>query len=245
MTLPQELLDEILGYLHPVDKQSFSLVSRSWLECSRRRYFAVITIKTDGYEKFLDTFSPTNTGLLRHVRTLTYFLPGQSRDPHPDRAIYALQDYLPSLYQLQTLTFSNMKIEPTIPERLDLFSGFQHTLSSLYLMEVSFTWGTFVSLVGHFTNLRNLEIASVELFQEDGQPVPQPSRALRGRLHIWADRSTSTPACNVVAVANRLAELQLEYEVLVLGGEYGTRIISAVQQSVKVLIMTRYECALL
>ena len=108
MNLPQELLDEIFGHVRRRDWPSFSLVSHSWLESSRRLRFAVLSIKTSEYNKFLDAIPPANTGLLRHVRSLTYFLSMRNEYRRSDANVCALQDYLPSLCRLQKLTLCNM-----------------------------------------------------------------------------------------------------------------------------------------
>ena len=200
MNLPQELLDQVFSFIRwggaRYDRQSFSLVSRSWLECSRRRYFSHITIDTRNYERFLDAVSPTNTALLAHVHSLTCFVQAISRY----RDVRALEDYLPSLSQLQRLTFCNMTI---IPGCLGLFSAFRHTLSSLTLKEDSIAWNTFVSLVGYFPNLRNLEISNCSV---DDQPAPHPPRPLYGRLSL---RSYSPLLSGGLHLTNRLTELQI------------------------------------
>ena len=231
MDLPQELLDQILRHLdqYSGDVRSFSLVSRSWLECSRRLRFADISINSYNIQKFLDSVSPTNTALLAHVRSLAYTIRHSTYRVY--NAVYSLEDYLPSLTQLQTLALCNMKIEPTIPERLDLFSAFQHTLSSLSLKGGSITWHSFVSLVGYFPNLRNLEISGCTV---DDQPAPHPPRPLQGRLAIG---SFSPLLSSRILLTGRLTELQLEYEEVNFAGrswDHDT-IIAAVQNTVKIL----------
>ena len=76
MNLPQELLDEILSHIPSWDRSSLrqcSLVSKSWLEPSRRRLFSYVYIHSNyTYEPWLKNVSPANTGLLRHVRSLEY-----------------------------------------------------------------------------------------------------------------------------------------------------------------------------
>lgn len=140
MNLPRELLDEMFNHL-PLDYErslrTCSLVSKSWRESSQRLLFTHISIGNDTYKNFLNAISPTNPAL-RHVRSLTYFTL-KFGGVGPDRHVYALQDYLPSFCQLQSLTLQHMDIEPTIPERFNLLSAFQNTLSSLVLLDVSVT----------------------------------------------------------------------------------------------------------
>jgi hypothetical protein len=162
MHLPEELLDEILSYLPPYDKRSlqrYSLVSKSWLEPSRRLLFAHISIRVDNYHSWLDNISPADTRLLRHVRSLDYFelvpasswaVPHQTSAPRNgiNRRVYVLQDYFPSFSQLQMVVFRNMDVDLTIPGHLKMFSAFKYTLSSLSFIRGSITWSTFVGLIG-------------------------------------------------------------------------------------------------
>jgi hypothetical protein len=77
--------------------------------------------------------------------------------------VLTLREYLPLFFQLRTLIFLGTDIERTIPEHLDLFSAFQHTLSLLFIREASITWSAFVALVGYFPDLRDLEILLMSL----------------------------------------------------------------------------------
>ena len=244
MNIPQELLDEIFKNLPRDDKkslQSCSLVSKSWLEPSQRLLFAGVTIRFDDFQSWVDNISPTNIGLLRHVRALEYFRQPKTlysssgdliwkREVHDPRfSVYTLRDYLPTFSQLQALGLRHMDIEPTIPQHLELFVAFQHTLSSLFLEQISITWSTFISLVGHFPHLRRLEIRKAS-FQVDDQPVPQLSRALRGRLLVWL-RGTDS----VGPFVERFPELRQEYEELEISGACDQRLISAIEANLKVL----------
>jgi hypothetical protein len=186
------------------------------------------------------TIPPTNTGLLHCIRSLTYSVL-RARGPSRHPSVYTLQDYLPTLCNLQTLTFSYMRIEPTIPERLDLFSAFRHALLSLSLTTVSISWSAFASLVGYFPYLRSLEICWTH-FRVDGQPVHYPSRPLHGRLlvgHMWEHP--------VDLVVDRFPELKLECEELVLDGGDGDQfcLFNVVQKSVRSLTIDWYEPTLL
>ena len=246
MNLPQELLDEILSYLPPYDTKSLkscSLVSKSWVEPSRRLLFANVHIRLGTYNSWKDTISPTNANLLRHVRSLTFFshirfaYPRYSRySSLPVRSFYTLRDYLPSFSQLRTLTLYCIHIEPTISERLELLSAFRHTLGSLTLTTVSATWSSFVAFVGHFPNLRDLAILEASL-QADDLPVPTTIHAGRGSLCV------NLVAENMDVLCNRLAELKPEYNVLRLVGRYEHRLVAAVERTLESLTLsTQYDC---
>jgi hypothetical protein len=235
MKLPQELLDEIFSYLSSYDGRSLkacSLVSKSWLESSQRLLFADIFIDVDNCQSWLNTILPTNARLLRRVRSLTCFVCSHS-PPNLRYRVLALREYLPSFCQLRTLIFLGIDIEPTILEHLDLFSAFQHTLSSLSIREGSITWSAFVSLVGYFPNLRDLKILLMS-FEVDSRPAPRPIGPLRGRLSVELREGESTDL-----FADWFPALRLEYEELEISQDFGHRFLTTIAHSLKYLKLTR------
>jgi hypothetical protein len=239
MNLPQELLDETISHLPPLDKESLkscSLVSKSWVEPCQSLLFTSIDLGPDTYQRWKDIISPTNTTLLRHVRSLTFSPSGISPIPFPLHFFYTLRDYLPSFSQLRTLNLCGVEIEPTISEHLELLTAFKHTLVSLSLDSVSTAWSSFVVLIGHFPNLRNLEIIDT-WFQADDLPVPDTVHAGRGRLFV--DVSSVQ---DMDILCDRLAELKPEYNELKLGGAYEHRLIAAVERSLECLSLDECDC---
>jgi hypothetical protein len=237
MNLPQELLDEIIGHLPPHDEESLkscSLVSKSWVEPCQRLLFKSIYLRQDNYQSWKDAISPTNVTLLRHVRSLTYSPSAITRIPDPCLSIYALRDYLPSFSQLRKLNLCGVDIEPTISEHLELLTAFQHTLVSLALNWVSTAWSSFVVLIGHFPNLRNLELIDI-WFQADDLPVPDAVHAGRGRLCV-------SLMGDVDVLCDRLAGLKPEYNELELIGAYEHRLVAAVERSLECLSFNRCDC---
>lgn len=237
MNVPPELLDEILGHL-PSDEgrslRSCSLVCKSWLDPSRRLLFTHVRLRQDNYKRWLNKISPTNTGVLSHVHSLTYFLRGIGA---PDsRSFYVFRDYFPAFSQLRTLTFCHLDIEPTIPQHLHLFSAFKHSLSALSLGGVSIPWSAFVALVGYFPNLRSLNLLATS-FQVANKPGPHICHPGRGKLFV--DLITRVAADFPY---NRLAELRPEYEELELLGAYEHRLISAVERTLKSLKINLCDC---
>ena len=239
MNLPQELLDEIFSHLsdraRPSTLRSCSLVSKSWLTPSRRLLFSRISIDVNKYQPWLEQIPPTNTALLRHARTLTYFIQGYEINDLRYH-VCLLRDYLPSFCQLQTLNLCNLDIEPTIPDDLHLFSAFQHTLSSLSFSWVTIAWSSFVALVGNFPQLRKLEIIGTS-FREDERPVPEVSHVLCGKLFVdlFTKRSMGLPS-------HRFAELKPEYEELEILGTYEHNLIAAVEKTLKSLKINLHDC---
>ena len=251
MDLPQELIEGILSHLPSDDRKSlrafssYSLISKSWLDPSRRILFADLSIELVTCNRFLTTISPTNTGLLRHVRSLSYCASGEEDQRLHQLGIhlFQFQDHLSSMCQLRALAFSQMILDWTLPGRLGMFSAFQHALSSLQLVRVSITWSAFASLVGYFPNLRNLLI-SYTSFTMDYQPVPRPSHALHGKLSLWVGHPHVQEAGFLVG---HFLELKPEYEEVALSGtlENQCRFLPVFQRTLNHLSVHRYEPTLL
>ena len=232
MHLPEELLDEIFSHVALEDRRTLrncSLVSKSWLNPSRRLLFSSISIDiASTYRLWLKNIAPTNVELLRCIRSLEYSAQ-KIGTSYPGIGVYALRDYFPSLSQLKRLAFRNMAIEPTIPDNLGMFSAFQHSISSLTLARGSINWSTFVTVVGHFSHLRHLEVRRV-LFRMDDRTIPRISHALRGRFVIWLLESD-----HLEAFIDRFCKLKLEYDVLVMHGTYQPRLAAAVRATLEYL----------
>jgi hypothetical protein len=238
MNLPQELLDEIISHLSPLDKESLKsccLVSKSWVEPCQRLLFKNIRLRLDNYQRWKDAISPANVTLLRHLCSLTNSPSAIARRvADPCLSLFALRDYLPSFSQLRTLNLCSIDIQPTISEHLELLTAFQHTLVSLSLDSVSTAWSSFVVLIGHFPNLRNLELIDIR-FQADDLPVPDAVHAGRGRLCVGL-------MGDVDVLCDRLAELKAEYNELELIGAYEHQLVAAVERSLECLSFNRCDC---
>ena len=242
MHLPVELIDEILNHIPPHDKESLrncSLVARSWLDLCQRRIFESVTISPDTQQSWLDSIPPTNTELLRHVQELVYVVRARRGLPYsPCRIGDDLGDYLPSFLQLQRLAFGLVDIQPIISDNLNLFFAFKHSLSSLLLLQISTTWNGFVTLLAYFPNIRNLQVRGV-LFEVDDSPAPHLPHALRGRLFIRCVQERDPEA-----FIDRFAGLKLEYEKLVIMGDYDQRLVAAVEDNLEYLRIARCICKL-
>ena len=241
MHLPVELVEAVLDYLPPYDKESLrssSLIAKSWLDPCQRRLFESVHIFPMTCESWRAQISPDNTVLLSHVRELVY---GSTRTTHgyrnPPRRLGddVLRFYLPSLCQLQRLTFGNVDIGPPIQENPSFFFfASQHSLSSLILLQVSIKWSGFITLLGYLHNLRNLEVRQV-LFKDGLCPTPRPSCALRGRILVHWDL-TSNP------FIGRFAGMDPEYEEIVFTDGYNPDLVDAVGSSLKCLRITQGTC---
>ena len=232
MKLPQELLDEIHG--HQDDKQSlrnFSLVSKPWLDPSRRRLFETVKIRQETLESWWNIIPPTNDGVLRHVRSLTYLAAIDIfRTLFPSEyCLDVIREYFPSLPQLRHFSLGSRRLN-VISRDIDMFSPFRHTLVRLSLEHRNVKIGTFVTLINYFPNLNRLDLSG--LFRmEDYEPTPPLSRQLLRELHVRGGDLDAN-------FLDRLSELGLAFEEIVLNAQPirvqpVERIVNAVGVSVK------------
>jgi len=127
MSLPQELIEEILSYLRSRDKRdqqslrNCSLVAKSWINPSRRRLFKTVVIRKRDRQSWLDKISPSNTELLRHLRSLCFSGSGPWELAPFTRFTEDLYVYFPSLRRLRTIGLSGAHISSDIPERIEMF----------------------------------------------------------------------------------------------------------------------------
>ena len=117
--------------------------------------------------------------------------------------------YLSALRNLRSLTLSNTVIEHIGEDLRTCFSAFRETLTYLSLTNSATSFSAFMTLVDYFPNIETLELRLFVL-RPDEEPVPSLSRPFRGKLHIHGLLVRS------LEFFNRFAELELEYEELVI-----------------------------
>jgi len=213
MDLPQELLDEIFGHLPTDGGQSLracSLVAKPWVDPAQRRLFSSVTIALTTYQSWMTCISPTNTKLLRNVRSLCCFVWDLLRLDGPIPDIEDLIDYFPSLCQLQSLILFNLGIEVDFP--LEMFSPLRHTLSSLSIYNTFLPWATFIMLLDCFPHLRNLKIRDPG-FIRYLQQQPPLSRPLCGSLSM-----SMFSGVDLAIFSSRLPGTHVAYDELVIHG---------------------------
>jgi len=206
MQLPQELIDKIVSYL-PEHVGTYSLIAKSWVRPTQKRLFEVVVIHEDpGLRSWLETVSPTNVELLGHVRSLTYVM-----DPDPPATIKplhdALRDYLPSFHQLRCLKL--FAYTTLLPQQIETFSPFQHTLSHVTLSIGSVTIRALITLINYFPNLVSLCFSGNRCDKEDG-PFPPLSRPL------FKDLLVSECCADVPELFDDLSELGLRFDKIVI-----------------------------
>jgi len=230
MSLPLELIDEIVNNLPPDEPQTLrncSLVAKSWVHRSQKRLFETVRISRSTRSSWVGSISPANLELLRHVRSFAYILDHTAWLRFPAYRTDSLGDYLPSLRNLESLVLSSMDLQSDISQQVENFSAFRHTLSSISLWECRISPGALVTVVNYFPNLVNLQLrASTQA--ADHEPVPPLLRPLRGRLSVQKLRDHHLP------VLDRLSDLPPELDELVLGGAIAyDHIVATYARSVK------------
>ena len=241
MEIPQELVDEILNYLSLGDKQdqqslrNCSLVSKSWINSSRRRIFESVVIGGANRRLWLDKISPSNIDLLWHVRSLSLISDPWKREPSSKSTDFNdLYAYFPSLRRLHTIKLYDTRISPDIPERVEVFSACQQSLSSLIFAVVSLPWRSLIALIGYFPNLRNLELRGIS-FEDTDRNTPPLSRPLRGKLSFYISGEE-----HLAALSCWFAGLEVEYEELAtnvghMSGPHSQRVVTACGKTLKFL----------
>ena len=204
MTLPPELIDEILTYLQD-DKRTLrncSLIAKSWEYPSRKLLFTNAHLTPETYRIWRENVSAAGAELLRYVRTLNCHNFHSIQPSHGD--------FFGPLHRLERLAFRDfVHIESNIT---NLFSAFQTTLSSLFLSHVSLTCVAFINVVDYFPNLRDLHVARSS-FVGDRRAVPPLSRPPRGKLRI-----SFLSLDNISALSSGLSSSELRYDELEIVG---------------------------
>ena len=209
MNLPLELVDEIIGHLPQDDKQSLrkcSLVAKSWISSSQRRLFNTVEIDRRNLQSWLDNISPTNAVLLGHVRQLWYneYPKGEIEPAHR-----ALRDYFSSFRQLSHLTLHSAHISLR-SLCIELFSAFQHSLSTISLIGCSITKHAFITFINYFPNLAHLYLHRLNCRKINGT-TPSLSRFLFKSLYVNEGPS------GTLFLLEELSKSGLRFDELIVG----------------------------
>ena len=112
---------------------------------------------------------------------------------HPGNAITpyridSLHRYTHALGRLKFLELSLMLLGPEVLQQIELFSAFQHTLTSLNLTGCCVTSSALVTTINYFPGLVDLNLYSFT-YEVDGSLAPPLSRPLRGKICIGRTRT--------------------------------------------------------
>jgi len=81
-----------------------------------------------------------------------------------------------------------MFLGPEVLQQIELFSAFQHTLTSLHLTGCCVTSSALITTINYFPDLMDLKLYSLT-YEVDGSLAPPLSRPLRGKLYIGGART--------------------------------------------------------
>jgi len=190
MTLPIELIDEVIRYL-AYNIQSLrrcSLVAKPWVHLCRKWLFQDIVVTRKTHQLWLDSISSRDVELLRNVRSFTYISDPSVWNAITPYRIDSLHRYMHALGRLKFLELSSMFLGPEVLQQIELFSAFQHTLTSLNLTGCCVTSSALVTTINYFPGLVDLNLYSLT-HEVDGSLAPPLSRPLRGKLCIGRART--------------------------------------------------------
>ncbi|KAF9790872.1 hypothetical protein BJ322DRAFT_1017500 [Thelephora terrestris] len=204
MKLPQDLLDEIFNLIYDEydDNETLracSLVEKSWVYPTQRLLFSCIDVDIGSYPPWEGRTGPGKAEPFDHTHSLFYF---RSRHHGCD----TLPRQLPPFRQLQTLTLSGPNFPKNFSQHLEVFSAFQHTLSSLTSDCVEISWPSCFAIVCYFPNLSDLDIISPCSGDDNEEPMV-PSRRLHGRLRV-------DEVMYLTTFLDQLSSMQVAYDEL-------------------------------
>jgi len=203
--LPQELVDEILGYLlddmsalkacsrtckslfgatRPLIHQRLHLVSRpAWLGCPKEPRSSIRKRGPEAFKRLIDS---DRSGLLRYTRYLTFNMGDGSLNP---KNMQKYHPHLRSITNLHSLTLIPFRVYPFIPIFNECFGMFTGTLRHLDIRNARTTGSQLLYVISKFLLLEGLTVVSPS---EDPahpghqHPVPAITRSppLRGTLAL-------------------------------------------------------------
>ena len=202
--LPQELVDEILGYLlddsdaleacsltckhlfgatRPLIHQRLRLVPR-WYRTGLEPKRSLFSRRKRGPEAFEPLIDPGRLTLVRFTRYLTLEIERGSLSPRE------IQEYLPhlrSITRLRTLTLNSFHGTLFIPTFHDCFGTFANTLRHLDIRDVYTTEHQLLYIICQFPILEDLTIVyPAEMLPRPSTPTPMITQSppLRGKLFL-------------------------------------------------------------
>ena len=218
--LPPETMEKILEHI-PTSREGRStlvacaLVATWWAGPSQRRLFSSVWITDENYQQWVDgvVSSGSKTRLLQYVRSF------QHSRTRGDGIRYPMWDlpkdsgeYFSALHNVHSLTLRNITIEYISGRKTfgKCFSAFRNTLTELSLELFAISFQMFATFVDYFPNITTLRLSSFAL-RSDDRSVRPLSRPLRGKICFHNPNA---------AFAERLAELNLQYDALVIESSF-------------------------
>lgn len=181
----QDLVDGVVENLsNPSDLRACCLISTKWLEGSRRRLFATVSLNTWNLNKWQRNIPPGPNGISFYVRSLTL---RQARSVvllEPE-TLTGIMDHLTSFRRLKTLVLQDVNFEDLFGERslTQCFGYFGTSVDALRLHGIKTDMSTLLFFINLFPNLKHLTIGSPKLSSEVAE-APDGDLSLRGTLQL-------------------------------------------------------------
>ena len=178
VSIPQELVNEIIGYLSFGPRKSlsnYSLVARSWVYPCQKRLFRSIRIPPWKLQTWVGGCLSKSDAPLSYVRHLAcgsedLLFTGRS----PNRAGYSLCSLRPTHFNLR-----NTRILLP-PQQIELIAGFEPTLSHVTLSRCRISKSALVGFLNFFPKLEYLCLSTGFSFLDpNGLPPPIDRSSLK------------------------------------------------------------------
>jgi hypothetical protein len=209
---PQELVDEVIDNLDdPRDLHACSLISSKWLDRSRRKLFANVSLNTWNLDKWRKNIPPGANGVSTYVRSLTLRQARSIISLEPG-TMMGIMDHLTSLQRLKTLLLQDVDFDDLFdgPSLSRCFGHFGKSVQSLHLHCLRTDTGTLLFFVNLFPNLNRLKISSPIILNGGEIEEPQGALPLRGTLRLSGLRVESHALLSgLVRIPLRLEEMSI------------------------------------
>lgn len=182
---PQELVDEVIDNLdNPRDLRACSLVSSKWLERSRRRLFANVSLNTWNFRKWRRNIPPGPNGISAYVRSLSLRQARSIISLEPE-TLMGIMDHLTSFRGLKSLILQDVNFDDLFdePSLAECFGHFGASVNSLYLHGILTDMSTLLFFVNLFPSLNHLAISS-PILSEGVAELPKEVFPLQGTLRL-------------------------------------------------------------
>ena len=208
---PQELVDEVIDNLeNPRDLRTCSLVSSKWLERSRRKLFATVSLNTWNFDRWQKNITPGPGGISTYVRSLALRQARSIVSLEPE-TLMGIMDHLTSFRRLKSLLLQDVNFDELFdrPSLTQCFGHFGNSVRSLHLHRVRIDMSTILFFISLFPNLDCLTI-SFPLLATGELEVPEGILPLRGTLRLSGlEATTSTLLQAILLIPLHLEELSV------------------------------------
>ena len=214
---PRELVDKIIDNLdNPRDVRVCSLVSPDWLEGSRRKLFAKVSLNTWNLDRWRTNIPPGSNGISAYVRSLKLRQARSITSLEPE-TLMEIMDHLTSFRRLRSLFLQDVDFDDLFdrPSLTQCFGHFGKSVQSLCLDCIVTDMSTLLFFINLFPTLYYLTIDSLKLVSGETE-VPKGAFPLRGSLLLGGLEATTfeTLLCGIISIPLRLEEISITHSLI-------------------------------